>query len=101
MVDKDPERNRWKGADLAPHRLPRLVRTHLRTAHRARTAARPYARLLGKKLSEMRIIGKDVIARAICVAATGQRLVVVHAFVKKTSKYNQYLPLKRAMEIKG
>ncbi len=28
--------------------------------------------------------GKDGIARAVYVAATGQRLVVLHVFVKKT-----------------
>ena len=34
----------------------------------------------------MRMKGKDGIARAIYVTATGFRVVVVHSFVKKTQK---------------
>ena len=37
-------------------------------------------------LWEIRMNGKDGIARAIYVKASGQRLVVVHAFQKKTQK---------------
>ena len=37
-------------------------------------------------LWEIRMSGKDGIARAIYVKASGQRLVVVHAFQKKTQK---------------
>jgi phage-related protein len=46
----------------------------------------PYIKPLGGKLWEMRMKGKDGIARAIYLAATGRRLVVVHVFVKKTQK---------------
>lgn len=46
----------------------------------------PYVKPLAGKLWEMRMKGRDGIARAIYVAATGKRLVVVHAFVKKTQK---------------
>jgi phage-related protein len=34
----------------------------------------------------MRMKGRDGIARAIYVTAKGERVVVVHAFVKKTQK---------------
>jgi len=34
----------------------------------------------------MRLTGRDGIARAIYVTATGRRVVVVHAFVKKSQK---------------
>jgi phage-related protein len=34
----------------------------------------------------MRMAGRDGIARAIYLAAHGQRLVVVHVFIKKTQK---------------
>ena len=44
----------------------------------------PYVKPLGRKLFEMRMKGKDGIARALYVPASGQRLVVVHAFVKKS-----------------
>ena len=46
----------------------------------------PYVKPLAGKLWEMRMKGRDGIARAVYVAATGKRLVVVHAFVKKTQK---------------
>src|SRR3954469_17007663 len=44
----------------------------------------PLVRPLERKLWEMRIKGKDGIARAIYFASTGRRLVVVRIFVKKT-----------------
>jgi phage-related protein len=46
----------------------------------------PHVRPLGQKLWEMRMRGKEGIARAIYFAAQGRRLIVVHAFVKKTQK---------------
>ena len=46
----------------------------------------PYVKPLGGKLWEMRMKGRDNIARAIYVAAVGRRLVVLHVFVKKTEK---------------
>lgn len=46
----------------------------------------PYVKPLEGKLWEIRMIGPDNIARAIYVAAHGKRLVVLHAFVKKTQK---------------
>jgi len=46
----------------------------------------PHVRPLGGKLWEMRLTGRAGIARAIYVAASKQRLVVLHAFIKKTEK---------------
>lgn len=46
----------------------------------------PYVKHLEGKLWEMRMRGRDGIARAIYVTATGERVVVVHAFVKKMQK---------------
>lgn len=46
----------------------------------------PYVKPLEGKLWEMRMKGRDGIARAIYIAAHGQRLVVLHAFIKKTQK---------------
>ena len=40
----------------------------------------------GGKLWELRITGKDGIARAIYVTASEQRVVIVRIFVKKTQK---------------
>ncbi len=47
---------------------------------------RDWARSLGDKLWELRITGRDGIARAIYVTATGRRVVIVRIFVKKTQK---------------
>ena len=46
----------------------------------------PHVRPLGSKLWEMRMRGRDGIARAIYVTASGQRLVILHAFIKKTER---------------
>jgi phage-related protein len=46
----------------------------------------PYVKHLEDKLWEMRMKGKDGIARAIYVTAKGERVVVVHAFVKKAQR---------------
>lgn len=44
----------------------------------------PHVKSLGDKLFEMRMRGRDGIARAIYVTAKGQRVVVVLVFVKKS-----------------
>lgn len=49
----------------------------------------PYVKHLEGKLWEMRMKGKDGIARALYVTASGERVVVVHAFVKKAQKTPQ------------
>jgi phage-related protein len=41
---------------------------------------------LGDKLWELRLTGRDGIARAIYIAASGRRVVIVRAFIKKTEK---------------
>ncbi|MGV6840445.1 MAG: type II toxin-antitoxin system RelE/ParE family toxin [Planktomarina sp.] len=46
----------------------------------------PHVKYLKAGLWEMRLKGKDGIARAIYVKAQGQRIVVVHAFAKKTQR---------------
>ena len=43
----------------------------------------PHIKHLEGKLWEIRAKAPDVIARAIYVTATGRRLVILHAFVKK------------------
>ncbi len=47
---------------------------------------RDWVKSLGDKLWELRLTGKDGIARAIYVTASGQRVVIVRIFVKKTQK---------------
>jgi phage-related protein len=46
----------------------------------------PYVKHLERRLWEMRMTGRDGISLAIYVAATGKRVVIVRAFVKKTEK---------------
>jgi phage-related protein len=46
----------------------------------------PHVKKLQAGLWEMRLRGKSGIARAIYFTATGRRLIVISAFVKKTQK---------------
>lgn len=46
----------------------------------------PYVKHLDGKLWEMRLSGRDGIARALYFARVGRRLYVVRVFVKKTQK---------------
>ena len=46
----------------------------------------PYVKHLTGKLWEMRLKGRDGIARSIYVAASGQRVMVLRTFVKKTQE---------------
>jgi phage-related protein len=62
----------------------------------------PYVKHLRGKLWEMRMRGKDGIARAAYIAAEGKRVVILHAFVKKTQRTPPEaieLALKRAKEL--
>jgi phage-related protein len=63
----------------------------------------PHVKHLEGKLWELRLTGRDGIARALYVTAIGRRVVVVRAFVKKTQKTPRAeieLGLRRAKEIK-
>ena len=58
---------------------------------------------LEDKLWELRLRGKDGIARAICVTAVKRRVVIVRVFVKKTQKTPKHeleLARQRAKEVK-
>jgi phage-related protein len=63
----------------------------------------PYVKHLERSLWEMRMIGRDGIARAIYVTASGQRVVVLRAFRKntqKTPRREMELARKRAEQVK-
>jgi len=63
----------------------------------------PHIKHLEGRLWEIRVSGRDTIARAIYVTVTGQIAVVVHAFTKKTEKTaarNLELARARAKEVK-
>ncbi len=62
----------------------------------------PYVKHLEGPLWEMRMKGRDGIARAVYVTAVGKRVVVVHVFQKKTQKTPRHeivIALKRAKEL--
>lgn len=62
----------------------------------------PYVKHLEGPLWEMRLKGKDGIARAAYVTAKGQRVVVVRVFVKKTEQTPRReieLALRRARDL--
>jgi phage-related protein len=72
--------------------LPKdMLASFTRTAERLESlgiaaAREPNVKNLGKGLFEIRMTGRDGIARAIYVHASRERLVVVLVFVKKTQK---------------
>ena len=62
----------------------------------------PHVKQLVGKLWELRLTGRDGMARALYVTAIGRRVVVVRAFVKKTQRTPPAeieLALRRAKEI--
>jgi len=67
--------------------------------HGLERVGEPYVKPLEKGLWEMRMKGRDGISRALYVTATGRRVVILRAFVKKTRKTPRReinLALKRA-----
>lgn len=88
--------------------LPRDIRAsferivHLIVLGGLQQVREPYVKHLEGPLWEMRMKGKDGIARAAYVTATGRRVVVVRVFPKKTQKTPRReieLALKRAKEV--
>jgi len=72
---------------LPPDMRARLSRmTDVIQEHGLQNLPHGWVKSLGAKLWELRITGKDGIARAIYVTATGQRVVIVRIFVKKAQK---------------
>ena len=59
----------------------------------------PHVKHLEGELWEIRMSGKDGIARAIYITATGKRVIVLRAFVKKTPRHEIELSLERAKRI--
>jgi phage-related protein len=62
----------------------------------------PHVRSLGRKLWEIRMSGQSGTGRAIYITLHEQRIIILHAFVKKTGKTPQRaieLALQRIKEI--
>ena len=72
-------------------------------AHGLGAMREPFAKHLEGKLWELRLKGRTGIARSLYVTVTGQRVVVVRTYVKKTQKTPRReidLALARAKEIR-
>jgi len=65
-------------------RFERIV--HLIEDHGLENVREPYVKPIEGELWEMRMKGRDGIARAVCVTAPPRRVVVVHVFTKKTQR---------------
>lgn len=81
-------------------RFQRIV--ELIQSHGLEHVREPYVKHLEGPIWEMRMKGKDGIARALYVTAVGKRVVIVHVFVKKTQKTPRreiVMALKRAKEV--
>ena len=72
-------------------------------SHGLERVGEPHVKHLEGKLWEMRMKGKDGIARSLYVTAKGKRVIVLRSFVKKTQKTPRReieLALDRAKELK-
>ncbi len=88
--------------------LPRDVRAsferivHLIESHGIEKMREPYVKHLEGPVWEMRMRGRDGIARAAYVTAREKRVVVIHVFEKKTQKTPRRdieVALRRAKEV--
>ena len=84
VLDRRVERELDALAQDVRHRFLRIV--ELIEKHGLTAMHEPHVKHLEGKLWEMRMKGRDGIARAIYVTAKGERVVVVHAFGKKTQQ---------------
>lgn len=88
---------------LPPDMQARFVRIGERISQAGLESLRePHIKHVEGKLWEIRLIGRDGIARALYVTATPRRVVVVRVFTKKTQKTPRSeieLGLQRAREV--
>ncbi len=81
-------------------RLARIV--DMIEQHGLQNVGMPYVRHLADKLWEIRVKGRGGISRVLYMTATGRRVILLRAFVKKTQKTPRKeieLALRRAEEI--
>jgi len=72
-------------------------------AHGLERVREPHVKHLEGRLWEIRLSGRDGIARALYVTAVGRRVVIVRVFAKKTQKTPRSeieLALQRAKEVR-
>ena len=90
-------------AELPADMRARLIRmVEVIEQHGLRHAPAHWVKSLGSGLWELRITGRDGIARAFYVVLRGPRMVIVRVFVKKsqkTPKHELELARRRAKEV--
>ena len=62
-------------------RIGELIRTH-----GLKRVGEPYVKHLEGKIWEIRMKGRDGVARSLYVTAAGRRVIVLRTFIKKTQK---------------
>jgi phage-related protein len=81
-----------KAVDSEIEALPTDIRARLRKYRQGIEAFGPaalppkHSKYMGNSLWELRLIGKDGIARVLYVTAQAERVIMLRAFVKKTQK---------------
>jgi phage-related protein len=84
ILDRRVERELEALAQDVRQRFLRIA--ELIEKHGVAAMCEPHVKHLEGKLWEMRMNGRDGVARAIYITAIGERVVVLHAFDKKTKK---------------
>ena len=74
-------------AELSAYILAKLARFRRKIeTHGPTSLPMPHARYLGDALWELRLSGRDGIARVIYITVTEKRVILLRAFVKKTQR---------------
>jgi phage-related protein len=101
FVNEDVQRALQRQPEDIRARFLRIV--EIIQSHGLESVREPYVKHLEGPLWEMRMKGRDGIARAAYVTAKGRRIVVVHVFGKKTQKTPRReieLALQRAKDVR-
>src|SRR5690554_3617982 len=88
---------------LPPTLLARYLSLADRMVNAGPNLGEPHTKAFGKGLFEMRLKGAEGIARVFFCTRIGQRIVILHCFVKKdqkTPKRHKALAEKRLKEVK-
>jgi phage-related protein len=71
---------------LPPGLLARYLRLTDLMLEFGPTLGMPHTRAMGEGLFELRVKGKEGIARVFYCTAVGQRIIMLHVFIKKSQK---------------
>ena len=71
---------------LPPTLKARYIALSLRMAHHGPNLGEPHTKAVGSGLFELRLKGAEGIARVFYCTQMGQRIMVLHSFIKKTDK---------------